>query len=138
MTELREMTKEGLAVVMVMLANAIGEDDASRLFEHISALEARAERARDAALEEAAGICDAEHKENPLEIATAAGAADRIRALKSQPARRFVEAQALEDGARALINDGPNPVIASVFGPDSIHRAAIRDLLARFGLMVSP
>jgi len=103
MTEPREMTEEKVEAALLH-AERTAPASVSIIRAHISAMEARAERARDAALEEAAQRVEALNNgwlAGPCSVAVARNCfADGVRRLKAQPARRFVEAQALEDGAR--------------------------------------
>jgi len=95
-----ELQQGSMHVLADRLAEALAQHEA-----HISALTARAERAeaalagaRDAALEEAATMFD-----NDRELIYARAVAAGVRALKAQPARRFVDADALRNAVGNII-----------------------------------
>ena len=107
--EPREMTEEYMGQLLARIEDEVSADGARRLVEHISALKARAERAekalagaRDAALEEAADVAMGSDGPTWVAMAIAAG----IRALKSQPARRFVDAEKVREVLRQCGHTG--------------------------------
>ena len=110
MTEPREMTEEKVEAALLH-AERTAPASVSIIRAHISALEARAERARDAALEEVCRIlakdADALVRHGDDEVSEVLnGVHDAVFDLKSQPARRFVEAEKVladeEEQAKAL------------------------------------
>jgi len=110
MTEPREMTMGELERCLEYVRSGSGTRTADALRSHIAALEARAERVRDSALEEAAQRVEALNDgwlAGPCSVAVARNCfADGVRRLKSQPARQFVEAEKVladeEEQAEAL------------------------------------
>lgn len=116
------------AAVIQALAEAVASEESIR-----------AERARHAALEEAAqrmerwpGLRDNLPAGEYEDAATRA--ANALRAIKAQPARRFVAVETVREKALATIAAGPDADIARTFGPSSVHTSAVRDLMTRLGL----